>query len=155
VLLRKREVQFSSLAGGAAEEHCAPVYEGRMRPANGRIDQQKFGGYMDFQFEHQRSCLIIRMSGTTGANERLLSREKLIRNIDDSSRGVIVDMSGLKEEQNPSVLGIINTIKKECQFLGISVSFCSLKPRLYCYFQELRLGTIFDICHTMDQAKAS
>ncbi len=108
---------------------------------------------MDFQFESQGHCLVIKLCGIAGVNERLLSREGLISNLENSPRRVIVDLSGLKEEHNPYILGIINTIKKEGQFLGIAVRFCSLGPQLYHYFQEHRLGKIFDICRTMDQAK--
>lgn len=110
---------------------------------------------MDFRFECQDDCLIIKLYGTAGANERLLSREALKKKLENSPRRVIVDLSGLKEEENPYILGILSTMKKEVQILGGSIRLCSLKPKLFHYFQEHRIDEIFDIYRAMDQAKRS
>ncbi len=110
---------------------------------------------MDFRFECQDDCLIIKLYGTAGANERLLSRETLKKKLENSPRRVIVDLSGLKEDENPYILGILSTMKKEVQTLGGSIKVCSLRPKLFHYFQEHRLDKIFDIYRTMDQAKRS
>lgn len=108
---------------------------------------------MDFQFETQENCLIIKLYGMARANERVMGREDLMNNLENSPRRVIVDLSGLKEESILYILGIINTIKKEVQFLGGAVKLCSLGPLLYHFLQEHRLEKIFDIHRTVDQAQ--
>jgi anti-anti-sigma regulatory factor len=110
---------------------------------------------VDFQFDCQENCLIIKLYGTAGANERLLSRKALIKKLENSPRRVIVDLSGLKEDENPYILGILGTMKKEVETLGGSIRLCSLRPKLFHYFQERRIDGIFDMYRTMDQAKRS
>jgi anti-anti-sigma factor len=110
---------------------------------------------MNYEFLHSEDFLIIKLSGTAGANERLLVKEYLTPHLRQSCQKVIVDLAGLNETEEVYILGILNTIKKEFQLLGVEVKLCSLKPKLYRYLQENRLDQIFDIGQSLEQTKLS
>jgi anti-anti-sigma factor len=110
---------------------------------------------MNYEFFYSEDFLIIKLSGTTQPNERLLVKEYLTPHLRQSCQKVIVDLEGLNETEEVYVLGILNTIKKEFQLSGGDVKLCSLKPKLRRYFQENRLDQIFDISQSVEQTKLS
>jgi anti-anti-sigma factor len=110
---------------------------------------------MNYEFLYSEDFLIIKLSGTTELNERLLVKEYLTPYLRQSCQKVIVDLEGLDEAEGVYILGVLNTIKKEFQILGREVKLCSLKPELYHYFQENRLDQIFDIGQSIEQTKLS
>jgi len=110
---------------------------------------------MNYEFEHEEDFLIIKLSGTAKVKERLLVKKYLIPHLQRSRQKVIVDLEGLDETEGISLLGVLNTIKKEFQLLGGEVKLCRLKPELYRSFQENRLDQIFDIGESVEQIKPS
>jgi anti-anti-sigma regulatory factor len=110
---------------------------------------------MQFKFTHCDDFLIIKLSGTTSPNERLLSKQSLVARLQKSNLKVIVELSDLREHGGAYVLGMLNMIRKEIQILGGEIKFCALSPRLYRFFQENRLLNLFEIKRTIEQAKRS
>ena len=108
---------------------------------------------MNYEFLYSEDFLIIKLSGTTELNERLLVKEYLTPHLRQSCRKVVVDLEGLDEAEGVYILGVLNTIKKEFQLLGGEVKLCSLKPNLYRYFHENRLNQIFDIGQSIEETK--
>ena len=78
--------------------------------------------------------MLIKLSGTASANERLLTRRSLMLHLQESYRRVIIDLSDLQEEGGVYVLGILNMIKKEVQIMGGEIKLCCLRPNLYQLF---------------------
>jgi anti-anti-sigma factor len=110
---------------------------------------------MNYEFEHEKDFLIIKLSGSTSINERLLVKKHLTPYLQQPDQKIIVDLEGLNETEGVYILGVLNAIKKEFQLLGGEVKLCSLEPELYHYFQENRLDQIFDIGQSVQQAKQS
>ncbi len=110
---------------------------------------------MNYEFEHEEDFLIIKLSGITKVNERLLVKKYLTPHLQRSRQKVIVDLERLDEAGGVYILGVLNAIKKEFQLIGGEVKLCSLEPELYHYFQENRLDQIFDIGQSVQQAKQS
>ena len=110
---------------------------------------------MNYEFVYEEDFLIIKLSGPTGVNDRLLVKEHLTSHLHQPNQKVIVDLERLKEAEGTYLLGVLNTVKKEVQLMGGEVKFCSLKPELYDYFQDNRLDQIFDIMQSVEQAKQS
>jgi anti-anti-sigma factor len=110
---------------------------------------------VQFEFTNSVDFLIIKLSGTTSPNERLLTKKSLILQLLKRRPKVIVDLSDLKEYRGVYILGILNTIRKEVQITGGEMKLCALGPRLFRYFQENRLFSFFETRRTMEQAKRS
>jgi len=110
---------------------------------------------MNYEFVYKEGFLIIKLSGTAGVNERLLVKQHLAPHLQRSHQKVIVDLEGLNEPGGVYIVGVLNTIRKEFQFLDGEVKLCSLNPGLYHYFKENRLDQIFDIGQSVEQIKPS
>jgi anti-anti-sigma factor len=110
---------------------------------------------MNYEFVYEEDFLIIKLSGSTGVNERLLVKEHVASHLQQPNQKVIVDLEGLNETEGVYLLGVLNTIKMEFQLMGGEVKLCSLRPSLYRYFKENRLDRIFDIVQPAEQAKRS
>jgi anti-anti-sigma factor len=108
-----------------------------------------------FEFTESDGFLIIKLSGTTSPNERLLSRRSLVGRLQKPRLKVIVDLSDLREHGGAYVVGMLNMIRKEIQILGGEIKVCALSPRLFRYFQESRLLDLFETEGTIEQAKQS
>jgi anti-anti-sigma regulatory factor len=115
---------------------------------------QSEGTAMNYEFLYGEDSLIIKLSGTAGVNERLLTKKYLFPHLRRSYHNVILDLANLNEPGEVYILGALNTIKKEFQMLGCKVKLCSLKPKLHRYFQENRLEQIFDISQPVSQNKS-
>ncbi len=110
---------------------------------------------MDYEFVYEDNFLVIKLSGSTGVNERLSVKQHLAPYLQGSNQKVILDVEGLDELEGVYIVGVLNTIKKEFQLLGGEVKLCSLEPGLYRYFQENRLDQIFDIGQSVESTKQS
>jgi anti-anti-sigma factor len=110
---------------------------------------------VQFEFTNSDDFLIIRLSGTTSPNERLLSKRSLVPHLQKPHLKVIVDLSDLREHGGAYLMGMLNMIRKEIQILGGEMKLCALSPRLHRYFQENRLFALFETKETIEQAKRS
>lgn len=110
---------------------------------------------MNYEFVYGEDFLIIKLSGSTGVNERLSVKRHLAPYLQGSYQKVIVDLEGLDEPGGVYIVGVLNTIKKEFQLLGGEVKLCSLEPGLYRYFEENRLDQMFDIGLSVESTKQS
>jgi anti-anti-sigma factor len=110
---------------------------------------------VQFEFTDSDDFLIIKLSGTTSPNERLLSKRSLVARLQKPHLKVIVDLSDLREHGGAYVVGMLNMIRKEIQILGGEIRLCALSPRLFRYFQEYRLLDLFETRRTIEQAKRS
>jgi len=110
---------------------------------------------MNYEVEYQDDFLIIKLSGTVGSNERLLSKKSLLSYLQPSYRKVIVDLGDLMSEGAVYCVGVLNTIKKEVQLVGGKMKICSLSPAATHYFQENRLDKMFEIEPSIEEAKRS
>jgi len=108
---------------------------------------------MQFKFTNCGEFLIIKLSGATSPNERLLSKQSLVAQLQEPHLKAIVDLSDLREHGGPYLLGMLNMIRKEIQILGGEMKLCALSPMLYRYFQNNRLLDIFETKRTLEQAK--
>jgi anti-anti-sigma factor len=110
---------------------------------------------MNYEFVCEEGFLIMKLSGTARLNERLLVKKRLIPYLERSCTKIIVDLKGLGESEGVHVLGVLNTIKKECELLGGEVKLCELNPELNRYFRENRLDQLFEIAQSAEQVKQS
>ena len=110
---------------------------------------------MQFKFTNCENFLIIKLSGTTSPNERLLSKQSFLPHLQKPRLKVIVDLSELSEHGGAYLMGMLNMIRKEIQILGGEMKLCALSQRLYRYFQENRLLDFFETKRTIEQAKRS
>ncbi|HVP78339.1 MAG TPA: STAS domain-containing protein [Thermodesulfobacteriota bacterium] len=110
---------------------------------------------MNYEFVHEDDFLVIKLSGSTEVNERLLVKRHLVPYLQGSSQKVILDLEDLDEPEGVYIVGVLNTIKKEFQLLDGEVKLCSLKPELHRYFEENRLDQIFDIGLSVKSTKQS
>jgi anti-anti-sigma factor len=110
---------------------------------------------MNYEVDFQDDFLIIKLSGTVGSNERLLTKKPLLLSLEPSHRKVIVDLRDLKDEGAVYCVGVLNTIKKEVHLIGGKMKLCSLSPAVARYFRENRLEQIFEIEASLEEAKRS
>ncbi len=108
---------------------------------------------MDYEFVYEEEFLIIKLLGSAGVNERLLTKESLTPYLQQLHQKVIIDLENLAENEGVYIVGVLNTIKKEFQLLDGEVKLCSLEPGLYRYFEENRLDQIFDIGLSIESTK--
>ena len=110
---------------------------------------------MRYEFLNSDDFFIIKFSGTTSPNERLLSKQSLVSHLQKPRLKLIIDLSDLREHRQAYLVGMLNMIRKEIQILGGEMKLCALCPRLYRYFQENRLLDVFQTKRTIEQAKRS
>jgi anti-anti-sigma factor len=110
---------------------------------------------VQFKFTNSDDFLIIKLSGTTSPNERLLSKQSLVSLLQKSHLKVILDLSDLREHGGAYLMGMLNMIRKEIQILGGEMKLCALSPRLYRFFQESRMLDLFETEGTVEEAKRS
>ncbi len=110
---------------------------------------------MQSKFTKSGEFLIIKLSGNTSPNERLIFKQTISPHLQKLHPKVIVDLSDLSEQGGAYLVGVLNTIRKEIKILGGEVKLCALSPRLYQYFRENRLLEFFETRRTLEQAKRS
>jgi anti-anti-sigma regulatory factor len=110
---------------------------------------------MKFKVNYQDNFLILKISGTVGLNERLLSKKSLLSSLQTSYQKVIVDLSDPKKGETVYCPGVLNSLKKEIQLMRAELKICSLKPEVSRYFRENRSDQIFDIKTSIEASKRS
>ena len=110
---------------------------------------------MNYEFVCEEGFMIMKLSGKAGVNERLSAKKRLAPYLERSYKKVVVDLRGLGESEGVHVLGVLNTIKKEFEFLGGEIKLCCLNPELDRYFRENRLDQLFEIAPSLEEVKQS
>ncbi len=110
---------------------------------------------MEWDFVNGCDYLIIKLSGNTSPNERLLTKGLLVHHLCNAKPRVIIDLSDLNDQGGGYVLGILSMIRKEVAMLGGQMKLCALAPKLYLFFRDNRLLDIFEAKRTLGQAKRS
>ena len=110
---------------------------------------------MNYELEHQDDCLIIKLSGVAGPNERLRIKKFLDSSLRPSDQKVIVDLGGLENGDAVYFAGVLKAIQKEVQLIGGKMKLCSVPVVLGRYFEENRLDRMFDVSPSAEKAKRS
>jgi anti-anti-sigma factor len=97
----------------------------------------------------------ITISGIHRKNEPLLAKKMLLPFFKQKNIRIIIDFKNLRESDSVSVLGILNSIRKEVGFLDGELRICSLNAQLLNYFQKNRLDKIFYIYKDKESAEKS
>jgi len=97
----------------------------------------------------------IKISGDTRKNEALQARRAFNNYFKGKGIKVIVDLQELHEFELITLLEVLNSIRKEVNFLGGCLKLCSLNPEILNYFKENRLDQFFDIYKDEEMAKKS
>jgi hypothetical protein len=108
-----------------------------------------------YQIVKEDEFLLIKMSGKTRKNETVLSNALLKPHLQDQGVKVIIDLKELEKFEHMSLLGVLNTLKKEIDLLRGDLMVCSLKPEMENYLRENRLDHIFHIFEDAEKAKRS
>jgi anti-anti-sigma regulatory factor len=110
---------------------------------------------MKWDFVSGDDCLIIKLSGNTSPNERLLAKRGLMRHLRTPNPRVTVDLSEIKDHGGAYGLGVPNTIRKEVAILGGQMKLCALPPNLYRVLRNNRFAEFFEINSTLSHAEKS
>jgi len=108
-----------------------------------------------YQIVKEDEFLFIKVSGKTRKNEMLLSKSLLKPYLNDKGVKVIIDFKELEEFEPITLLGVLNTLKKEIDLLRGDLMICSLKPEMKNYLRENRLEQTFCIFEDAEKAKRS
>jgi anti-anti-sigma factor len=108
-----------------------------------------------YQIIKEDEFLLIQVSGKTRKNEAVLSNTLLKPYLQDKGVKVIIDLQALEKFEPMTLLGILNSIKKEIDLLRGCLMVCSLNPELENYMRENRLDHIFNIFEDAEKAKRS
>jgi anti-anti-sigma factor len=100
---------------------------------------------MKYQVVDRKDCTIIRLSGDTRNNEALLVKSLLLPYLQKRGLVVIIDLEQLKRFEPANLVGILNGIRKEVDFLKGNLKLCSLQSEINAYFRENRLDRIFEV----------
>ena len=110
---------------------------------------------MKYQIVNENDFLLIKVSGNTRKNEAVLSNAQLKPYLQGKGIKVIIDFKELGQFEPTTLLVVLNTLKKEIDFLRGSLMVCSLKPEMEGYMRKNRLDHIFYIFDDMEKAKQS
>jgi anti-anti-sigma factor len=112
-------------------------------------------GKMKYQIMEEDECLLIKVSGKTRKNEAVLSNALLKPYLQDKGVKVIFDLKELEKFDPMTLLGVLNTLRKEIDLLRGDLMVCSLKPAMEDCLRENRLDHIFNIFEDTEKAKRS
>ncbi len=73
---------------------------------------------MNYEFAQRGDWLVIRLSGPSGVNERLLTRHSIFPSLPYWHPMVILDLEGMKARDVIYSLGVLNLIHKEVLLRG-------------------------------------
>ena len=110
---------------------------------------------MKYQIVKEDEFLLIKVSGKTRKNESVLSNVLLKPYLQDKGVKVIFDLKELEKFDPMTLLGVLNTLKKEIDLLRGCLMVCSLKPEMENCLRENRLDHIFYIFEDAEKAKRS
>jgi anti-anti-sigma factor len=100
---------------------------------------------MKYQVVDRKDCIIIRLSGDTRNNEALLVKRLLLPYLQKMGLMVVIDLKQMKRFEPANLVGILNGIRKEVDFLKGDLKLCSLQSEINTYFRENRLDRIFHV----------
>ena len=110
---------------------------------------------MKYQIIKEGSTFIINLSGDTRENESLILKKAISPYLNDRGVKVIVNLKKIEKFELITLLGVLNSIKKETTFSGGELKLCSLKPEIINYFKANRLDHFFQIYEDEEKAKKS
>lgn len=110
---------------------------------------------MKYQIVKEDEFLLIKVSGKTRKNESVLSNALLKTYLQDKGVKVIFDLKELEKFDPMTLLGVLNTLRKEIDLLRGCLMVCSLKPEMENCLRENRLDHIFCIFEDAEKAKRS
>ncbi len=110
---------------------------------------------MKYQIVEENNFLLVKISGKTRKNESVLSNALLKPHLQDEGVKVIIDLKELEKFEHMSLLGVLNTLKKEIDLLRGDLMVCSLKPEMENYLRENCLDHVFHIFEDAEKAKRS
>jgi anti-anti-sigma factor len=100
---------------------------------------------MKYQVIDRKDTIIIKLSGDTRNNEALIVKRLLFPYFQKMGILVIVDLKQLKSYEPVILVGILNGIRKEVDFLKGELKLCSMKSELDYYLKENRLDRVFQV----------
>ena len=98
---------------------------------------------MKYTISQRNEHLVIRISGQTRNNEALKAKSLFSPHLQAKQVKVMIDLGGLSQFEPASLLGVLNSIRKEVHFRGGELRLRSLSPEARKYFAENRLDRIF------------
>ena len=110
---------------------------------------------MQYNIIEKKSFSYITISGKPKKNEPVLVKKMLLPFLKQKNIRIIIDLKNLSEFNSVSLLGILNSIRKEVSFLEGELKICSLNTQLLNYFQQNRLDKIFYIYKNKENAEKS
>jgi hypothetical protein len=108
-----------------------------------------------YQIAKEDEFLLIKISGKTRKNETVLSNARLKPYLQDQGVKVIIDLQSLDKFEPMTLLGVLNSLKKEIDLLRGDLMVCFLKPEMENYLRENRLDHFFHIFEDAEKAKRS
>ena len=109
---------------------------------------------MKYHIVEEGGFCLIRVSGKTRKNEAIMAKGGLSPYLKEKGIKVIMDMKEL-EKFEPTLMGFLNSIRKEVNLLKGGLKLCSLKPEILNYVKQNRLDHIFNIYEDREMAKKS
>ena len=110
---------------------------------------------MQYNIIEEKKFSYITISGKSKKNEPVLVKKMLLPFLKQKNIRIIIDLENLSEFNSVSLLGILNSIRKEVSFLEGELKICSLNAQLLNYFQQNRLNKIFYIYKNRENAEKS
>jgi anti-anti-sigma factor len=110
---------------------------------------------MKYHIIEENSLLVICLSGDPKKNEVVMAKSVLFPYIKGEGIKVIIDLKELHKFEPVTLIGVLNGIKKEVDFLKGCLKLCSLKPEALNYFKQNRLEHVFQIYEDREMAEKS
>ena len=117
-----------------------------------KVQKRRVVGLKYNIFEYD-SLLLIEMSGDPKKNESLFANKTLLPYLKKKNSNIIVDLKKLHNFDPITLVGILNSIRKETNLFGGCLRLCSLSPEMRNYFRENRLDHVFRVYKNKEDAK--
>ena len=110
---------------------------------------------MKYHIVEEGGFFLIKISGEPRKNEALPARRMLSPYLKEKGIRVIMDLKELEKFEPITILGVLNSIRKDIDLLRGCLKLCSLKTEILNYFRENRLDHVFHIYEDEERAKKS
>ena len=110
---------------------------------------------MKYHITEEDGCCIIKMSGKTKKNEALMAKEVLSPHLKKKGIKLIMELKGLEKYEPITLIGVLNSIRKEVNLVCGELKVCSLTPEIHEYIRKNRLNRIFGIFEDKEAARKS
>ena len=110
---------------------------------------------MKYQLIKEDDILSIYLSGDTRENESLILKSAISPYLKGRDIKVIVNLKKIEKFELITLIGVLNSIKKETTLLRGELKLCSLNPEIINYFKANRLDHFFQIYEDEGKAKNS